>query len=66
MTVTRRTVILVNAAVDVPILSHQIGMGGILHGGVGRKKKPDLLPLVKGLTVAFKATSNQTDHIEAN
>ena len=33
--------------------------------GSGKKQKPDPLPLGKGLTATFKATSNQIDTIEA-
>ena len=33
--------------------------------GSGKKQRPDPLPLVKGFTVAFEATSNQTDTIKA-
>ena len=33
--------------------------------GSGKKRKPDLLPLGKGLTAAFEATLNQTYPIQA-
>ena len=66
MNSTRRTTILATAAVAIPLLARQIVAGVILHGGGGGKKRnTDLLPLGKGLTATFEATSNKTDPIKA-
>ena len=61
---TRRTAILATAAVAILSLARQINVGVILHGGVVGKKKPEPLPLGKGLTTVFEATSNQTHSID--
>ena len=50
MTGNKRTVILATAAVALPLLAHQIVVGGIIHGVGGKKQHPDPPPLEKGLT----------------